>query len=273
MKKLINSIFIFLMTGFFCTNIVAQDLVTKQSELPCLNKKFTIVAHLVANEQGETNIEVDSIMAALDTLNKDFSPICVEFEICQFDTIDNFQYDEIENNEWDEMQTVYHQQRRINLFFVNSFEGQDTTYCGFATQYGLANLENGGIVILKDCNSPMTRALSHQMGHYFGLFNTHGPDGLTETQELKDGSNADITGDFITDTGADPFVLGDSPDQYVNTELDCRFISMKRDGANEFFQPDVGNIMSFYQAECKCSFTFGQLAQMAANCEAAMGMW
>ena len=140
MKSFSNILFTFLLVGLFTSGLQAQDLLTKQHQLPCLNKTLSIVAHVVVDDAGETNIEMDSIMAALDTLNKDFAPICVDFEICAFDTIPNYQYDEVEGEEWDEIQTVYHEENRINLYFVSSFEGTDTSYCGFATQNGLFNL-------------------------------------------------------------------------------------------------------------------------------------
>ena len=273
MKNFLNVFFSFLLLGLFVNLGQAQDLLTKQRELPCLNKKLSIVAHVTVNDQGETNIEMDSIMAALDTLNKDFAPICVEFEICAFDTIANYQYDEVEPDEWDEMQALYHQQRRINLFFVTSFPDTDTTYCGVATQGGLSNLENGGIVLLKGCESPLIRALSHQMGHYFGLNNTFNENGTMVTSELVNGTNCETEGDNICDTPADPYVHGTDPNTYVNLQLNCRFTNMQQDANGEFYVPDVGNIMSFYQAECKCGFTLGQYLVMAANCQAATDMW
>ncbi len=272
----------FLMKKYFLLSLVffvsfasltAQELLTKERPLPCLNKKFTIVVHTTIDSLGVTGLELDSVMVMLETLNFDFQPICTEFEICAFDTIPNYQYDILEEEEWEEVQTVYHQQRRINIFFVNSIAEAllNQQICGFSTQEGLLQTENGGIVIEKRCAGETVnpRLLSHLMGHYFGLLNTFEADPVNE--ELVDGSNAATTGDLIEDTAADPYILGDDAFTYVDLNLDCRFIDLKQDANSAYYVPDVGNIMSYYP--CRCGFTLGQYERMVSVCRVAEGMW
>jgi hypothetical protein len=108
------------------------------------------------------------------------------------------------------------------------------------------------------------------MGHYFGLSHTFEPGG-----ELVDGSNCSTVSDGICDTPADPFVEGDNTADYVNAN--CKFISMKKDANGQYYDPIVGNIMSYYPNACKCSaglgFTHDQYLKMANTYLSNPGMW
>ncbi len=267
MKTLLH--FCIIIAALFAQNTsFSQDLVTKHKPLPCLNKKFTIIAHIVKDSLGATNVDINDIQAGVDTLNKNFAPICVSFEICEFRTIDNFQYDTLATPEWEELQVKYHEANRINMFFVSASE--DSPICGFATLGGITQVDRGGIVILKGCISPDSKTIPHEMGHYFGLLHTFEGEGV----ELVDGSNCDSEGDLVCDTPSDPFVVGEPVSAYVDVDLGCRFINVDQDANGEFYRPDVGNIMSYYPNACRCGFTHGQYLRMAATCEsAAEKMW
>lgn len=253
-----------------------QDLYTRDQPIECLNKKFSIVAHIVRDTFGLPNITEMTISENIERLNRDFEPMCVAFEICEFRYIDNFQYDTLDVdpnglNEWEEMQVKYHEQNRINIFFATEIIINDPTFqCGFATQDGITQVHNGGIVMLKSCIDADSKAISHEMGHYFGLLNTFEGQGA----ELVDGSNCTTIGDLLCDTAADPFIAGQAPSSYVDVGLGCRFINQTLDANGEYYRPDVGNIMSNYQDECRCSFTNDQFAKMAEVClNAPDKMW
>ncbi len=267
--KLLRLVLVFLLSSTV-VSLFGQDLLTKQTPLPCLNKTFSIVVHTVQDSSGMTNVNPMEIQGLLDTLNKDFAPICVSFEICETIEIENWQYDSLKTNEWDEMQVLYHQQRRINVFFVEHYDTSISDEpCVFATQNGIAQMELGGIIIQKDCVLQNSRNLSHGMGHYFGLLHTFHTEGTGN--ELEDGSNCTIAGDLICDTPADNFAsVTANPAEYVNVEEGCRFVNSETDANGEYYKPDVGNIMALYQYECRCSFTHGQYTQMAQNCETNM---
>ena len=88
------------------------------------------------------------------------------------------------------------------------------------------------------------------MGRFFGLYPTsEGGD------ELVDGSNCATAGDFICDTPADP-------GEHDKVE-DCIFTGTMKDANGQYYTPDVGNVMSGYDADCTCGFTAGQLRKMA----------
>ena len=246
----------------FTVSISAQPLTYQHSPLPCINKTFTVVAHMVRDTFGETNITEQEITDAFVQLNTDFEPICVDFEICAFNTIDNFQYDDIEDDaEMNEMFSIYNEERRINMYFVTS---SDDPFCGKATLSGITSMSNPGITIIKgpDCMTPPSKTISHEMGHFFGLLHTF-EDAGTMMAELVDGSNCATNGDLVCDTPADPYESPDPIEEYVDEMDDCRFIRQVRDGNGDWFVPDVGNIMSYYPNTCRCGFTHGQYTRMA----------
>ena len=238
-----------------------QNLYTTQAPLPCIDKKFTIVAHIVVDSLGQEMVDRAFIQESVDSLNAKFAPICASFEICEYHPIDNFQFDTLEimaGTEWQELQDRHRRDFRINMYFVNTTDDPDAV-CGFATPDGITMMEDGGIVLLKSCIYEGSLWMTHMMGHFFGLLHTFEGNGV----ELVDGSNCTTEGDLICDTPADPYVIGEPLANYVDVGLGCRFISGKSDANGAPYEPDVGNIMSFYQDECRCGFTYEQYTLMA----------
>lgn len=247
----------FLLCLFFTITATAQ-----KRGLPCVNKEFDVVAHVVITEGDTLGVNLDSIAAVIERVNQLFDPICVSFKICQLDTIFNYNYDSVRVDEWDEMQVVYHQQRRINIFWVSQFDFQDEL-CGVTELGGIGNTENGGLLMLKgDCVNEF--AIAHELGRFFGVPYTFG-DGEEQTEELVRGQNSSTTGDLLVDTPADPFKIGDDPASYINVENNCRFTDQKRDNANDWYTPHVANIMSYYPDECKCDFSDDQYRLMVTT--------
>ncbi len=220
--------------------------------LPCINKEFSIVAHIVRDSLGEANITEGQITALVAGIEPYFDSICVSFNVCEFRYIDNFQYDSLEkdNGEPAQMQLENNQDYRINMYFVRITN--DNT--SFATIGGIGAVTSGGIVMMKSAGSGV---LAHEMGHYFGLYHTFHNSHLPGS-ELVDGSNCATTGDFLCDTPADPFIE-DSGITY--TDSDNTFIYMGKDANGEFYTPNVENIMSYYEGGC--NFTYGQYLKMA----------
>lgn len=229
-------------------------------ELPCLERRFSIVAHIVLDSLGQPGISEGAIDGQVAALNGYFDDICVSFEVCEFRYIPNFQWDSLEavgGYRWGEMLTANHRPYRINVFYVASVTDLgDAT--GFASLAGITNPDGGGIAIQKSSGS-MT--LTHEMGHFWGLEHTFaGP-------ELVNGSDCATAGDAICDTPADPY---SGPEIAYLT--DCIFTAMMQDSNGDWYDPDVGNIMSYYGG-CRCHFTYQQYERMAQTYLNGPGMW
>ncbi len=242
------------------------------NRLPCIDKEFNVVVHIFKDSLGNSDISETVINMNFDSLNVDFSPICASFNICEFVYHSNFQYDTLLTDyEWGEVKNLYNREKRINVYYVNEILFlMPKEVCGFATLSGIGMLYDSGIAIKKfDCCGPDSKTLSHEFGHYFGLMHTWEAD---LGAELADGSNCSTSGDFICDTPADPFIEGDDPNDYVDPNT-CQFYSLKKDANNQFYNPLVGNIMSYYQDQCNCGFTYQQYLKMANTYLNNIGMW
>lgn len=245
-----------LLAWFFAANtdLSAQSYQFQQESLPCLNKKFSVVVHIFKDSLNSYGVTEAAIEQALEGVNPFFAPICASFEVCEFRYHDNWQHDILEDpdTEIPQLKTQYHADRRINFYFV-SFFTSSIGACGLADLAGIGSPNGSGIVYRKDCAN--TRVFAHELGHFFGLEHTFEGNGT----ELVDGSNCTTAGDGICDTPADPYIPSEGLSGYVQ---DCIFISTKTDANGEFYNPDLGNIMSYYECDT-CGFTWGQLDKMA----------
>ena len=195
----------FLFGTFLLLSVFNTTLMGQKKNLPCLNKEFNVVANIVMTEADTPAVSADSIFGVMEKVNALFEPICVSFKICTLDTIANFRYDSVSRTDWEEMQVIYHQQRKINMFWVSQFDF-DSTLCGVSELLGIANTENGGILMLGgDCVNEF--AIAHELGRFFGIPYTFG-EGIERTAELVRQENCAETGDLFCDTPADPYKLG-----------------------------------------------------------------
>lgn len=248
-------------------SLLSTGFAQTMDRLPCVDKKFSVVAHVFLDSLGNPGVTENQILNAFVGVNNDFSPICISFEICEFIYHPNFEYDGHDRDqEWDELQTLYHQENRINIFYVNEIE-MPTNVCGYAGLGQIGNTNRSGIVIQKTNNCCGQRTHSHELGHYFSLSHTFEGNG----NELADGSNCAFAGDSICDTPADPYVHPSPTNLYVDGN--CHFIFMGQDANGDYYDPLTGNIMSYYPGSCGCGFTHGQLKKMALYYLAHIGMW
>ena len=159
-----------LLLTFICTLSFGQI----SERLPCIDKKFSIVAHIFKDSLGAYNITEPEITAAINSMNNDFTPICVSFEVCEFRYHDNFQHDDHRSDlDWAEMQVLYHVDNRINIYYVNTIT-DPANACGYAGLGSIGVFTASGIVIQISggCASAGSKTHSHEMGHYFGLEHT-----------------------------------------------------------------------------------------------------
>ncbi len=267
-----NIIVVFLVFGW---SVLSHAQIKKQ--LPCLDKKFSVVVHVFKDSLGDPGVKEADIINNINVVNSYFSKICVSFEVCEFRYIDNFLYDPStigKNDYWQQVQQLYNVQNRINIYYVTSVS-QDAA--GMADLGFICNMSSGGIRVSKQ-SVTSSRVLTHEMGHYFGLQHTFVEN---RTTELVDGSNALTTADGIEDTPADPYVPSDQllMSSYINMDpkRKCEFIyktmPFALDAKGMYYAPLVGNVMSYYPESCDCGFTDGQYLKMAETYMSNPKMW
>jgi len=254
------------------SGINAQPLHHTNTDLPCVNKNYNLAAHVAVDSSFRlplyTRNELDRMVAQL---NEFFSPICVSFSLCEYNILENdYSLGIIKNQpitqleQLQELKTRFTLRRRINVFFLDSIS---SAYCGLSTFEGILTAFDANIYTETDCPDGIAGQVAHHLGHTFGLMNTYDPT----TIELVDGSNCATTGDLICDTPADPFGqteatpeeqelinLGELENRFFGAS--CEFIYEVKDPNGEYYQPDMGNIMSIYP--CKCGFTQDQYRLM-----------
>lgn len=273
MNKLFSILFLTFIASF---SVFGQ----KKTKLPCIDKEFSIVVHVVKDSLGNKSIEENDILTKINQLNPIFDSICVSFKVCEFRYIENFRYDSINKakNQYDELLNQYHVPFRINVFYVDHII-DPANAAGFADLGFICRASAkdsvGGIVIKKSQNN--IRVLAHEFGHYFGLNHTwHNNQNLySKTLEYANGSNSSTTGDEILDTPADPFIKDTDPTSYLskNPSYPCKFIGKMQDVNGNFYDPLVGNIMSYYPDYCDCGFTHDQYKKMANTFLSNPKMW
>ena len=229
------------------------------SSLPQVNKKFLIALHITQDSLGNPSLDDAAIaQAKADIISGSslFSKIGVSFEATdEVNLIENHRFHMIEEEEeLDELSKLHSVSNRINLFIIDGFAGGLTGGCGIAGDFSM--------YMAAGCFNP--GSFGHETGHIFGLSHTFNPDD-SQTLELVNGSNCDTEGDGICDTPADPYIPNDTTG-IVFIE-DCAFVYDEKDANGEFYDPDLGNIMSYYFEACACGifFTDGQLRKMAST--------
>jgi hypothetical protein len=214
-------------------------------------KTLPIHLHILTDKFGQTNVQMVNLNLMLNRLNEYFAPIGVDFEFCAIDTILNNRLDSVNLTEKDlELVTKFNVKNKINLYLVADYLLSPLP-CGSATLGDtIVPLEDefrDAIFLNKPCVL-QPRNIARLMGRYLGLNLTMG-DG----QELVNGSNCLTAGDRICDTAADPGVLLDA---------NCNLVGNPSDTNGDFYTPDICNLMSMYNVNCKYHFSVQQYNRM-----------
>ena len=227
--------------------------------------------------QGNPLNEYEALTAVAE-LNKTFNEYKIFFKYHGFDIINNT--------------TLYNILSRHDLYDAVTDDPQHPEWVksNSFNIYIKYNMEGGGFIekrfepitvinkgsFMSSINGNST-TLHHEIGHCMGLhhtFNNFFPttSGTCEhvTRNPSDPNyNADVAGDFVTDTAAVPnfgwdFTV-DPPVQYDDIDDDCEYIGNGvdcEDDLYQIFESDVRNIMAYNSQGCKDRFSMGQGIRM-----------
>jgi PKD repeat protein len=213
-----------------------------------------IKAHIIRHSDGTGGLSVSKLNTAITTLNNIYAEADLEFFLC--DGINYINEDLLcdftKGDEKTLIETNYVNDL-INIYFTDYIENtSEESICGYSNNLG----RNDVIVMKTDCATNGS-SLAHEMGHFFSLIHTHGPDD-NKTTELVDGSNCDTDGDGICDTPADPGLTNDTVNNF------CKYTGCETDSNGDKYVPDTNNIMSYSRKGCRNYFTPQQLARIYA---------
>ena len=237
----ILQILLFLMLPLVCLQAQTISYTSKHKDLPCLDKQFTVFAHIIQDSFGVSDVSQESIQKAITLSDSFFAPICISFGICQFDTIPFYQFDTLNSDDIGklrEMERRYNLDEVINIYVISSVDLTGGHFnWGYAEQKGIWMLDSGSIVITKELfkkDSKLgSKKVVHFLGHFFGLLDTGENPG-----ELVNGSNCATAGDGICDTPADPNVPVLPGD--LGMGRPCRLKDEIKDANGDYYLPVYG---------------------------------
>ncbi|GAA4977035.1 T9SS-dependent choice-of-anchor J family protein [Algibacter aquimarinus] len=209
---------------------------------------------ILRNTDGSEGINVSDVKNAISNLNSIYAEAYLEFFICgEVNYIDDDESVHVKKGSERYLTETNNVPGSINIYFTHEIvNASNESICGYSN-----NISRNDFIMIKNDCATNNSSLAHEIGHFFSLIHTHGPDDTNST-ELVDGSNCDTDGDGICDTPADPKL------SYTNVNSNCNYTGAETDANGTKYNPDTNNIMSYSRKECRNFFSDQQLARIYA---------
>ncbi len=227
----------------------------KNNALRLVNS-IPVKAYIIRSSNGNGGLSTSDLNHAIENLNAIYADAYMEFFLCDgINYIDDDALCHFKKGNESDLKATNYTPGLINIYFTDYLENDsEESICGYSNNVG----RNNDIIVMKNSCATNDSSLAHELGHFFSLIHTHGPDNSKMTTELVDGSNCDTDGDGICDTPADPILSKSNINNF------CEFIGEETDTNGQIFNPDTGNMMSYSRKSCRNHFTDQQLARMYA---------
>ena len=215
--------------------------------------------HIIRHDDQSGGFDPNLVEETIEVANENYFDMGIQFELCGgISFIDkNILYD-FDRDRYLDTLIQFNEPDVINVYYINKVISDDENICGFAS-FPWYDEE---YVVLKNSCAVNGSTLSHELGHYFGIYHTHS---TTNGEELVDGSNCVFAGDGFCDTPADPRLRSSTVDK------DCNYTGTSRDLNGDKYDPDPTNIMSYSRKECRTYFSPEQLEKMKFYQESSRG--
>jgi|GEM_PF-3022452 len=240
----------------FCSTPETSDNFIYESVLQSANNNgpfyLKIYVHVIRDDDGNGGQNVQNVEDALVYLDEDFNPHNIFFVWdCQIDYIDdNYWYAGPANNSRGIFSVNNHNDGiDIYLFPDNANKtGGRANGVGESSEFWVSGIWDG---------IPVSRShiISHEMGHVLNLWHTHHSCESGGVWEKTDGSNCEVSGDFVCDTPADPYMRFDV-DSNTCEWSGIPYCSAPEPASN--YNPDTKVIMAYSYPGCMEYFTGGQ---------------
>ncbi len=213
-----------------------------------------ITAHIVRLSNGTGGLSESQLNAAIENANNMYAASNISFFLLgEINYIDNSAYYNFDSDDEAILTQNNNVENTINIYFFNSVTSSGSPLCGYAY------FPNSGIdhIIMDNGCTSNGSTFPHELGHYFGLYHTHGKTNEGTTDELVDGSNCSTAGDDICDTPADPNLTG-----LINSS--CNYTGTATDVNGDPYAPDPNNLMSYSLKGCRDTFSSGQIDRIVS---------
>lgn len=209
---------------------------------------LNLFLHVVRSTSGN-GLNNSISTSILSILNNRFQSAGIRFVLIGSDYIDNdYYYNSFDKTKVPLLFGENWHTNAIDLYIL----GANTSWGG---NIGVAQTIPSSALIIHGGYYDKT-PLIHEMGHCLGLYHTHHGTvdelgGERGCPELVDGSNADICGDYIRDTPADP-----------HSWSGCTYTGNFTDTNGQTYHPDPTNYMCYANYGCWTKFTPLQIQRM-----------
>jgi len=212
-----------------------------------------IKVHVIRSSKGSSTLSTSNLDGIISNINAIYADAFMEFFICDdVNYIDNDELYYFKKSNQSNLTETNNIPGIINIYFTDYIENSSNeSICGYSD-----NTKGNDIIVIKTSCATNNSSLAHELGHFFSLMHTHGPNDTST--ELVDGSNCDTDGDGLCDTPADPKL------DNINVNNFCEYTGNLTDANGDSYNPDTGNIMSYSLKGCRKHFTPQQLARMYA---------
>ena len=219
--------------------------------------------YIVRQSNGTGGLQPSTVSTILSNLNSKFSGTGFYFSSCSStEYIDDSALYNFDDSEQPLLLLAGYTPGALNLYFTNDLTSGGGSLNGYSY---LPNTNTPDIAVVRN-SAATTSTMPHEVGHYFGLYHTHGKFncGPAVTDELVNGCNCKTYGDNVCDTPADPNLQGINCSGYLVNGCTYSNTTLK-DANQQVFAPMVSNLMSYAPETCRTQFTTGQKDRMAAQ--------
>ena len=227
--------------------------------------------HVVRDDNGLGGISLDTLEQHLEKTNKLYIKSNIRFlQIAPINYINNTEFYNFQRDFQREEQLArrYNHPNAINIYCVNQIVLQNRNICFGYTYHPEKYLDRKIRIIMSRLGFSNNSSFVHELGHFFGLYHTHGkgikgelPELIYRNIDLDRNGKLDCyeRGDDLCDTPADPNI--GNHNSYCSPNC---LLTERINVGGQFYEPYVDNIMSYNpNRNCRTKFTNEQISRIA----------
>lgn len=223
--------------------------------------------HIIKKTDGQGGVEMDLLKKHVDQLNELYVKANLRFVINEeLNFIHDTRYYDFDYYDEEDLCAKHDLENAINIYCVNTIKAG---YYGY-TYHPLKNRKKR--MLMSSIGWKNNSTFPHEMGHFFGLYHTHGKGG--KIKELPEPIERDLdhdgngvidcyeTGDDLCDTPSDPN-MGLKKHMELCSQ-NCTLEGKIPSEQGGYYEPEITNIMCYNQhPNCRTNFTLEQYAKIA----------